>query len=60
MVRATGSNSGDRLSELGFRNRMVVSLFIIMRFTYLAGKNWANGPASYSMLKPILVQTPSL
>lgn len=60
MIRATGNSSGDRLSELGFRNSMVVSLFISMRFTYLAGKNRENGPAAYSTLKPILVQTPPL
>lgn len=40
------------MSELGFRNRTVVSAFISMMFAYSARKNRANGPAAYSTLKP--------
>lgn len=52
MARITGNSSGDEVSELGFRNRMVVSVFISMIFAYSARKNKANGPAAYSTLKP--------
>lgn len=37
---------------LGFKNRIVVSVFINMMFAYSARKNKANGPAAYSTLKP--------
>ncbi len=52
MARITGNSSGDGLSELGLRNRMVVRVFISMMFAYSAKKNKANGPAAYSTLKP--------
>lgn len=40
------------MSELGFKNRMAVNVFISMMFAYSARKNRANGPAAYSTLKP--------
>lgn len=40
------------MSELGFRNRIAVSVFISIMFAYSARKNRANGPAAYSTLKP--------
>lgn len=40
------------LSELGFRNRMAVSVFINMMLAYSARKNRAKGPAAYSTLNP--------
>lgn len=52
MARTVGNSSEGRLSELGFKNRMVVSAFISMMFAYSARKNRANGPAAYSTLKP--------
>lgn len=52
VARASGYSSVGGLSELGFRNRMVVSVFISMIFAYSAKKNRANGPAAYSTLKP--------
>lgn len=52
MARVSGYSSVGGLSELGFRNRMVVSVFISMIFAYSAKKNRANGPAAYSTLKP--------
>lgn len=36
----------------GFRNRMVVRVFIIRMFAYSARKNRAKGPAAYSTLNP--------
>lgn len=47
-----GNNSCGRFSELGFKNRIVVSVFISIMFAYSARKNNANGPAAYSTLKP--------
>ena len=40
------------MSELGFRNRIAVSVFINIMFAYSARKNRANGPAAYSTLNP--------
>lgn len=37
---------------LGFRNRIVVNVFISIMLAYSARKNKANGPAAYSTLKP--------
>lgn len=47
-----GNNSCGGFSELGFRNRMAVSVFISIMFAYSARKNRANGPAAYSTLNP--------
>ena len=52
MAKSIGNSSGEGFSELGFRNRMVVNVFISMIFAYSARKNRANGPAAYSTLKP--------
>lgn len=52
MARIIGNSSGEGLSELGLRNRMVDKVFISMMFAYSARKNRANGPAAYSTLKP--------
>lgn len=46
------NSCGGRFSELGFRNRIAVSVFINIMFAYSARKNRANGPAAYSTLKP--------
>lgn len=46
------NSCGGRFSELGLRNRIVVSVFISIMFAYSARKNKANGPAAYSTLKP--------
>lgn len=40
------------MSALGFRNRIVVSVFISIMLAYSAKKNRANGPAAYSTLNP--------
>jgi len=40
------------LGELGFRNKMAVSVFINIMLAYSARKNRANGPAAYSTLNP--------
>lgn len=52
MARIIGKSSGERLNVLGFRNRMVVNVFISIMLAYSARKNKANGPAAYSTLKP--------
>lgn len=52
MARVIENSSGGRLSGLGFRNKMVVSVFISIMLAYSARKNKANGPAAYSTLKP--------
>lgn len=52
MARIIGNRSDGVLSELGFRNRIVVKAFISIMFAYSAKKNRANGPAAYSTLKP--------
>lgn len=46
------NSSGVLLMWAGFRNRMVVRVFIIRMFEYSARKNRVNGPAAYSTLKP--------
>lgn len=46
------NSCGGRFSELGFRNKIVVRVFINIIFAYSARKNRANGPAAYSTLKP--------
>lgn len=52
VARMIGYNSGEGLSELGLRNRIVDRVFIIMMLAYSARKNSANGPAAYSTLNP--------
>ena len=47
-----GNNSGEGFRKLGFRNKMMVSVFISMMLAYSARKNIANGPAAYSTLNP--------
>lgn len=39
---------GRRFREIGFRNKMAVSVFTSMTLVYSAGKNRANGSAAYS------------
>ena len=52
MASTVGNSSEGRFSELGFKNRMVVKVFINIMFVYSARKNRANGPAAYSTLNP--------
>lgn len=52
VANTVGNSSCGRFSRLGFRNRMVVSVFISMMLAYSARKNKANGPAEYSTLNP--------
>lgn len=43
-------NISGIFNMLGFKNKMVVSVFIIRMLVYSARKNRANGPAEYSTL----------
>lgn len=52
VARITGNSSVGGPRALGFRNMMVVSVFISIMFAYSARKNRAKGPAAYSTLNP--------
>lgn len=52
MASVIENSSEGGLRKLGFRNRVMVSVFINIMLAYSARKNRANGPAAYSTLKP--------
>lgn len=45
-----GNNFGGRFRKFGFRNRMVVSVFISIMLVYLVKKNMVNGLVVYFIL----------